>query len=435
MVKPSASASVTIDGQRLWRTLVELSRYGAGAEGTGITRLSLSEAEVEARESIVRLMKEAGLTVWVDAAGNLIGRLEAFEGGGNGADEAPHLEAYAAKRDGAVVTGSHIDTVVQAGMFDGALGVLAGIEALRTIREHAIPHARPLEVVCFTDEEGVRFGAGYFGSRAMAGGWNGEWLELRDAEGITLRAAMERAGLDPSRCAGAARTRESVHAYVELHIEQGRVLEELGAPVGTATAIYGHRWLEASLKGHADHAGTTPMALRRDAAMAAAESMLAIERIALAEGGVAAVGAMRLGPGAINVIPGESVFTVDLRHERQESLDAMAVAVQDAIVRTADSRGVSAEIRVIDGAQPVPTSPRIHALIADSCAEIGLQANPLICGAGHDAVVMSELAEIGLILVRSKDGLSHHPMEWSSPEDCEAGANVLLHTLLKLANE
>jgi len=336
---------------------------------------------------------------------------------------------------GAVATGSHIDTVIQAGIFDGALGVLGGIEALRTIKEKSIRHKRPLEVICFTDEEGVRFGAGYFGSRAMAGTWDASWLEMRDCSGISLREAMELGGLNPAGAAHASRSSASLHAYVELHIEQGRVLEDQGATVGIATAIYGHRWLEVSLQGRADHAGTTPMKLRKDPMTAAAEVIVAAEQIAAEYGGVITAGTFKIAPGAINVIPGEVVFTLDLRHEAFESLHAMELAITDVLSRAADARGLTFTIRTLDASKPVQSSPRITAAIADSCESARLPAAYLICGAGHDAVAIKALTEVGLILVRSKDGISHHPLEWSSPDDCEAGANVLLQTIIQLGND
>jgi allantoate deiminase len=411
------SGSAYINGGRLWESIQELGKIGADPNG-GVTRLSLSNEELIARQFIIRLMEEAGLAVRQDEVGNLIGRLEGERQG-----------------EGAIATGSHIDTVIHAGLFDGALGVLGGIEALRTIKEQGIKHDRPIEVICFTDEEGVRFGAGYMGSRAMAGTWKGNWLELADSAGTTLREAMEYADLNPDHAALASRSRDAVKAYVELHIEQGRVLEELGEAVGIATAIYGHSWLEVSMRGRADHAGTTPMKLRQDPLIAAAEALLAIEQIAILQGGVATAGTLKLAPGAINVIPGEVIFTVDMRHEASESLRQMELAIAAALTRSAEARGLTVSFRTIDGAQPVQSSKRIVDAITNSCESVGLTGTHMVCGAGHDAVAINELTDTGLILVRSRDGISHHPLEWSSPDDCEAGANVLLNTLILLAND
>ncbi|MFF2018449.1 Zn-dependent hydrolase [Paenibacillus sp. NPDC058177] len=407
--------SVQINSERLWTSLEALGQIGADEQG-GITRLSLTDEEMTGRQFVMSLMADAGLEVRQDEAGNLIGVL---------AGEDP---------DAAVIaTGSHIDTVIQGGRFDGALGVLAGIEVLRTIKEQGIRHARSLEIICFTDEEGVRFGAGYLGSRAMSGGWDNRWLELKDANGISLKRAMENADVNPDNAALASRTRQSIQAYVELHIEQGRVLEALGTSVGIATAIYGHCWLEVTVRGRADHAGTTPMKLRQDPLTATAAQLLAIEQIAVEHGGVATIGTLKLAPGAINVIPGEVVYSVDLRHEEAEKLLQMEIAIREALTGIAEEKGLSLSIIATDSAPPVRSSQMIMDTLAESCRINEFPEHYMVCGAGHDAVAMNELTEIGLILVRSRDGISHHPLEWSSPEDCEAGANVLLHALIKLS--
>lgn len=407
----------SIQGDRLWRSLEELGAYG-GEESGGVTRLSLSAEELEGRAYVTALMKRAGLEVRCDEAGNIIGRLA-----GSRPDAA------------AVITGSHIDTVHTAGRFDGTLGVLGGIEALRVIKEQSIAHERPLEVVCFTDEEGVRFGAGYLGSRAMAGDWRSEWLGLTDENGVTLREAMVNAGLPPESAWQAKRAEGSVHAYVELHIEQGRALEHRGEPIGIATAIYGHRWLDVRMLGQADHAGTTPMPLRRDPLLTAAEAMLAVERTALKHGGVATVGKLRVTPGSTNAIPGEARFTVDVRHEDRDCLERMTKEIEQHAIAYGNARKVDVHIRQTDAGEPVLASAMVIHAITEGCREAVVAASPIVCGAGHDAVAISAIAPIGLILVRSKDGISHHPSEWSSPEDCVAGANVLLHTLITLANE
>lgn len=406
-----------INGQRLWTSIEKLGQIGIDEKG-GVTRLSLSNEELIARQFIIRQMEDAGLDVRQDEAGNLIGRLEGEE-----------------SDVGAIAAGSHIDTVIQAGIFDGALGVLGGIEVLRTIKEQGIRHLSPLEVICFTDEEGVRFGTGYFGSRAMSGKWKESWLELTDSKGTTLKDAMENLGLNPYEAALSSRSRESIKAYVELHIEQGRVLEERDMPVGIATAIYGHHWLEVTVSGRADHAGTTPMKLRQDPLTAAAAQLLAIEQIAVEHGGVATVGTLRIAPGAINVIPGEIVFTVDIRHEVAEKIHLMERTITTELTAIAHQRGLTVSFRTIDSAQPVISSPSIVNALAESFKIIGLTESYMVCGAGHDAVAMNELADMGLIMVRSRGGISHHPLEYSSPEDCEAGVNVLLQTMLKLANE
>ncbi|WP_179087278.1 Zn-dependent hydrolase [Paenibacillus glucanolyticus] len=405
-----------VNGDRLWRTIVELGEIGGNGHG-GVTRLSLSQEELLGRSYIASLMEEAGLEVRRDEAGNVIGRLPGPK------PEAP-----------VVVTGSHIDTVREGGRFDGALGVLAGIEVLRTMKEQGLAHHRPLEVICFTDEEGVRFGTGYLGSRALVGQWNDAWLSLTDQDGVTLRQAMAGAGLSPADAAFARRRPEDVHAYVELHIEQGRVLEHLGLQVGIATAIYGHRWLSITIKGQADHGGTTPMEIRRDAMAAASEAILRIEQSAIDHGGVATVGNLQVKPGSINVIPGEVTFTVDVRHGEGHGLNRLASEIEAAVAECAGRRDVAVSITVTDADEPVQASEHIIGVIQEACKEAGYASFMMNCGAGHDAVAMHAVTDIGLILVRSKDGISHHSAEWSTPEDCVAGANVLLHTLYALSH-
>ncbi|BBI35331.1 Zn-dependent hydrolase [Cohnella abietis] len=406
-----------INRERLWHTLSELGLIGRSPTG-GINRLSLDAQDLLARSHVHALMLEAGLSVRQDEAGNLIGRLE------GDCIDAP-----------AVITGSHIDTVTEAGKFDGALGVLAGIEVLRTVKELGVKHHCPLEVICFTDEEGVRFGIGYLGSRAMAGEWSPEWLKAKDKDGISLNEAMIQADIDPSLAERAARPAGSIRAYLELHIEQGRVLEDANLPCGLATAIYGYRWLLVKFKGHADHAGTTPMALRRDALLAAAEAVIAIEKLAIRSGGTATVGTLKLSPGAVNVIPDEVIFTIDYRHSSIQALTEMGQQMETTLESLAFRRGLTVEVSETDGATPVTCSEQLTSMLTEVCGSIGIKAMPMVCGAGHDAVAIHSLTEIGLILVRSKDGISHHREEWSSLEDCSDGADILLHSMLRVAQK
>ncbi|WP_158602441.1 Zn-dependent hydrolase [Cohnella endophytica] len=407
----------TVNGERLWEELLQLGRIGLSPSG-GINRPSLGVHDLIAREYIRERMQTAGLSVRLDPAGNLVGRLEGTD------PDAP-----------VVMAGSHIDTVLEAGRFDGPLGVLGGIEALRTVKEKGLRHRCSLEVVCFTDEEGVRFGVGYIGSRAMAGDWNAEWLNARDRDGISLGEAMRQAGIRPEEVALSKRGAGSVKVYLELHIEQGRVLEDVGAVCGIASAINGYRWVRASFAGQADHAGTTPMALRRDAMAAAAEAMLQIERSAVRHGGTATVGTLKLEPGAVNVIPGEVSFTIDYRHPDALALKRFGEEIESELGVIALRRNIGLRLEEMDGEAPVACDERISMLFAESANELGIASIGMVCGAGHDAVAMRRLTDIGLILVRSRGGISHHPDEWSSPEDCAGGANVLLRTMIKLANE
>ncbi len=292
---------MTTDGERLWRRISDLGEVGE-QEGGGVTRLSLSAEERAAKDRVAMYMEEAGLSVREDAAGNLIGRREGTN------PEAP-----------VVLVGSHVDSVYNGGNFDGPLGVLAGIEVLQAMRERDVQDEHPVEVIAFTDEEGARFSFGMIGSRALAGTLTPEDLgEHEDEGGLSIAGAMEAYGLDPARIGEAARPQGSVKAYVELHIEQGRVLESEDLPAGVVTGIAGPVWLRFSLEGETGHAGATPMSLRRDALAAAAEIVVLIEAEASETGtSVGTVGQLDLEPGGINIIPGRVEFSLDLQGYRR----------------------------------------------------------------------------------------------------------------------
>jgi allantoate deiminase len=285
-----------IDGERLWCRISDLGEIGRQEEG-GVTRLSFTDEERAAKDRVASYMAEAGLSVREDAVGNLFGRREGES------QDAP-----------AVLIGSHLDSVYNGGNFDGPLGVLAGVEVLQTMDEQGIETEHPIEVVAFTDEEGARFSFGMIGSRALAGKLSSKDLEHEDANGLSIAEAMRSCGLDPGRIEEAARPVDSVKAYVELHVEQGRILENEGLPVGVVTGIAGPAWFRFIVEGETGHAGTTPMNLRRDSLAAAAEVMRVIEAEATRTGTtVGTVGQLDLEPGGINVIPGRVEFSLDLR--------------------------------------------------------------------------------------------------------------------------
>ncbi|MBA3952827.1 MAG: Zn-dependent hydrolase, partial [Rubrobacter sp.] len=285
-----------VDGGRLWKRLSELAEIGRQEEG-GVARLSFTEEERAAKDLVASYMEEAGLAVREDAAGNLFGRREGRD------PEAP-----------AVLVGSHVDSVLNGGDFDGPLGVLGGIEVLQTMDEEGVEMGRPVEVVAFTDEEGARFSLGMIGSRALTGTLLQEDLRHEDRNGVSIEQAMRNAGLDPGKVGEAARPADSLAAYLELHIEQGKVLEGEDLPVGVVTGIAGPVWLRLSFAGEAGHAGTTPMGARRDALAAAAEVVGAIEEEASDTGStVGTVGQIEAGPGGINIIAGRVDLSLDLR--------------------------------------------------------------------------------------------------------------------------
>lgn len=405
-----------IHAERLWDRLMRLSAVGRQESG-GVTRLSFTPEERAAKDLVRGFMEEAGLSVREDEAGNLIGRKE----GRN--PQAP-----------VVLVGSHLDSVFNGGNFDGPLGVLAGVEVLQTMNEQGVTTEHPIEVIAFTDEEGARFSYGMIGSRAIAGLLKREELEHRDKDGISIAEAMRASGLDPDAVGRAARPKGSVKAYVELHIEQGKVLESRGLSVGVVSGVAGPLWLKFVLEGEAGHAGATPMALRRDPLAAAAEIMLVIEREVRQTGtAVGTVGQVKVSPGGVNIIPGRVEFSLDLRDVDKAVRDR----VEQEIVRQAEAicreRGVRLGVELLQRIPPVVCSAEIQAAALAACEALGLETITLPSGAGHDCMQLTELCPVGMIFVRSRDGISHNPAEYTSKEDCADGANVLYRTVLSLA--
>jgi allantoate deiminase len=407
-----------IDADRLWFRLSELAEIGK-ADGGGVTRLSFTEEERATKDLVASYMREASLAVREDAAGNLIGRREGSAG------DTP-----------TILTGSHVDSVRNGGDFDGPLGVLGAVEALQAMDERGVETERPVEVVAFTDEEGARFSFGMIGSRATAGTLTPEHLANEDENGVLIAEAMRASGLDPGRIGEAARAPSSVYAYVELHIEQGRILESENLPVGVVTGIAGPAWLRFNLAGEASHAGTTPMNLRRDALAAAAALIGRIEREAARNGtSVGTVGQLELSPGGINIIPGQVTFSLDLRDIDEGVRNEVEARIMHEAALLCEKRGVELETKTIQRLPPVPCSALVRDAAWEACETLGFEPFGLASGAGHDGMHLAELCPIGMIFVRSKDGLSHNPAEYSSKDDCAAGAKVLYRTLLKLAGE
>lgn len=405
-----------IDAERLWSRLFALAEIGRSEDG-GITRLSFTEEERAAKDLVASYMRKAGLKVREDAAGNLAGRREGR------VRDAP-----------VVLAGSHVDSVRNGGNFDGPLGVLGALEALQTMNERGVETERPVEVIAFTDEEGARFSFGMVGSRALAGHLAPEDLDHEDADGISIARAMRASGLDPARIGDAARAQGSVHAYVELHIEQGAILESRDLRVGVVTGIAGPVWLRLTVTGEAGHAGTTPMNLRRDALAAAAQIIEITEQEAARTGtSVGTVGQLELRPGGINIIPGSVSLTLDLRDIDEDVRDGVEVRIMREARLICENRGVELDTETLQRLPPAPCSALVRNAARAACEELGFEPFELPSGAGHDGMHLTELCPIGMIFVRSKGGLSHNPAEYSSKEDCAAGANVLYRTLLELA--
>ena len=411
----SAGGSL-IDRERLWNRLAEMSAIGA-QEGGGVTRRSFTGEERAAKDLVISYMEEAKLFVYEDAIGNLFGRLE-----GSDPEGLP------------VLVGSHLDSVVNGGNFDGPLGVLAGVEVLQTMRDLRQVSRHPIEVVAFTDEEGARFGFGMLGSRALAGTLTAEDLQRTDENGVSIAEAMREYGLDPERLREAARSAGSARAYVEVHIEQGSVLENERLPVGVASGLTGSVRLQFTLHGEARHAGTTPMSLRRDALAAAAEAISLVESEAAETGTlVGTVGQLELKPGGINVIPGWVSFSLDLRDMDRERRDRVEERILRGVEGICKKRKIELRVKTLQRNDPVLCSQFVQSAARRACEKLGLRSCSLPSGAGHDGMQLAGLCPMGMILVRSQDGISHSPDEYSSKEDCADSARVLYHTALILA--
>jgi allantoate deiminase len=408
-----------IKKDRLVHRLESLGRIGATAAG-GVTRLAYTPAYREAEQLVRRWMIEAGLDVQADAVGNLIGRCEGKR-----------------KGEGCLMLASHIDSVVNGGRYDGALGVIAAIDVAQALREDGVALDRSLEVVVFMDEEGARWGDGLYGSRAMTGRLSEGVLEKIDDRGMSRAEAMVEWSLDPTAFREAARDPAEIGAYVELHIEQGAVLESENISIGVVDAIAGPLFLAVQLHGRADHAGATPMGeLRRDALIGAAEAILAAEAAAKATSSscVATVGRIEARPGAINVIPGEVMLTLDIRDIDGAVRDRAEAAIRAEIASICKRRCLTFTIDEYQRTRPVSTSPIVSDAISAACRGLGLPVFRLNSGAAHDAQMMTVMAEVGMIFVRCRDGVSHSPEEYVAPRDAFRGAQVLYHTALHLGS-
>jgi len=335
------------------------------------------------------------------------------------------------------MVGSHIDSVPDGGMFDGALGVLAGLECLRRIREEGVRLRHPLELVAFTDEEGA-FG-GFFGSYAFTGALKPEEIpNIRDSKGLRILDAMARHGMDALQAPKAHRNPQEIRAYVELHIEQGPVLESQRVPIGVVEAIVGIRRYGITFRGRADHAGTTPMKDRKNALLGAAELILKGHNLILSDGTPASrvtVGVLQLKPAVANIVPAEAYLTYELREQSAKMLRTLAEESRALAAQVASAWGLEVSMETILEIDPVPMANEVKAAIMASAEELGCTYHRLPAMAGHDAQVVGRMVKAGMIFVPSQDGRSHSPLEFTADEDVERGANVLLLTLLRLAAE
>ena len=375
-----------------------------------LTRICFSPEHRRAADLILRWMEEAGLTARMDEIGNVIGRYEA---------DAPGLPC--------LMIGSHFDTVRDAGKWDGPLGVLTSIECAAEVARRGLRLPFALEVVAFADEEGVRFSSTLLGSRAVAGTFDYGALEAVDADGLTMREAMEAFGLKPGAIRKAARKRGEILAYTELHIEQGPALEVENVPVGVVTAISGASRFIIELEGMTGHAGTVPMHLRRDALAGAAECIAAVERLCGGHPGlVGTVGQIAAEPGATNVVAGRVRFTLDIRAAEDERRKDAVSAVIDAVDEIASRRRLKARITKTHDNRTAVCAPWLRGQLGAAIAESGHRVLDLPSGAGHDGMAMIDIADIAMLFVRCRGGISHHPDEHVSAEDVEAAARVLM---------
>lgn len=410
--------SPRIDGARLLDRLDRLAAIG-GCEDGGVTRMGFSDADQEGRAHVARQAVEAGLTATVDAGGNLLMRRP----GDHRRSTRPP-----------VLVGSHLDTVANGGRLDGAYGVIAALEVLQTLHEAGAEMDHETVAVGFANEEGALFPQPFWGSMVLAGRLDALPSEPEDYAGRPLREALARAGGDLSRLKTAAWAPGSLTAYLELHVEQGPVLERLGRSIGVVESITGRVQMSVQLHGKAGHAGTTPMEGRQDPLVVAARLISAVQSLGQEEKlcRVATVGRMEVQPNSPNTIPDVVRLDIDLRDSDPVRLDAAEQTVRTALAALARSGNVRAEIESTMRSAPVHTDPGIQEAIAVSATELGHAHATLPSGAGHDAQIVADLAPVGMIFVPSIDGVSHVPSERTAPEDLVAGAEVLLRTVLKL---
>ena len=406
---PTEAGGAGVDGARLWDSVEALARVGATADG-GVDRVALTEDDRRGRELVEGWLAEVGCELRRDGIGNVFAHLP-------GATEGP-----------ALMLGSHLDSQPNGGRFDGALGVLCGVEVLRALAARGEAPALPVELAIWTDEEGARFDVSCIGSSVYAGEIPlAEALALRDADGVTVGAALDALGLRGEAAIG----EPLPAAYLELHIEQGPVLERLGMPIGIVEAIPGTRWHEIRFTGASGHAGATPYELRHDTLLPAAEVIRRLDQIGRSRPpyGRGTTCKVDVSPNAGSVLPGEVTILTDLRHTDEETVAAMEAELRDAAAEAARAAGVEVEVRSVWGQRAVPFDPAWMELLERASAECGLDSHRLPSGAGHDAGLLAALAPTGMLFVPCADGVSHHPAERVEPDDAVAGARVLLRAV------
>jgi N-carbamoyl-L-amino-acid hydrolase len=406
-----ATMSLAVNRERLTKSIQQLAEVGRLPNG-GVCRIAFSTEDLLARQLITTWMEDAGMAVRVDAAGNIIGRC---------AGKQPEVAALA--------TGSHIDTVPVGGHFDGCLGVLAGIEVVRVLHENEIRLNHALEVIVFTDEE-----RSVIGSKAMSGQIKEGADYYCRLDGTPIQPCLQKVGGNWDKIHTAQRDRADIAAFVELHVEQGGVLEYLNLPVGVVTGVVGQYRFAVDIVGRPNHAGTTPMHMRKDALVAASQIVLAVNQLATDIPGdqVATVGFLNVYPNATNTVPGKVDLRIDLRDLSEEHLQHLVSQLAARIQAIALDTGTEISMRQTLHIHPTLAASHIMGTIEQVCEELGYPYSHLPSRAGHDAQEIGRITDMGMIFVPSRNGISHSEEEYTSPEDCEKGANVLLKTFLKL---
>ena len=414
LAQPLQSNAPLINRDRLWQSLMDLAQLGATAKG-GVCRLALTDLDRQARDLFVQWCEAAGCSISVDAIGNIFARRP----GRN-----PALPP--------VMTGSHIDTQPTGGKFDGCYGVMAGLEVIRTLNDLQIETQAPIEVVVWTNEEGSRFPPCMMGSGVFAGKFDlQDTLDKRDDQGLSVGSELQRIGYAGSR----AVLGHPVGAYFEAHIEQGPVLEDQAITLGVVMGCLGQKWFDLTLTGVEAHAGPTPMHLRKDALVGAAEVVSAVNRIAHQHQPHACgtVGCLNLHPGSRNVIPGQVNMTIDLRHLHADKLQAMVDEVRAVIEDSAARHGLTFELTPTADFPPLDFHPTCVNAVREAAQALGLSHMDIVSGAGHDAIFVAELGPAGMIFVPCEGGISHNEIENAAPDDLAAGCAVLLRAMVNAA--
>ena len=409
-MESALNSKLGINQKRFLRSIEQLAHIGALPDG-GIRRIAYTEEDISAREQVKQWMREAGMTVRVDTAGNIIGRY-------------PGKIAHAP----ALATGSHIDTVPRGGHYDGSYGVLSGIEMVRVLHEQQIQLNHPLEVIVFTDEEGSMIG-----SKAISASVINDPAQYRRHDGTDIYTCLERIGGNWEKISQAQRSAEDLAAFVELHVEQGPVLETAGVSIGVVKGIVGQRRFNIAVQGEANHAGTTPMNQRQDALLAAAKLTIAINEIATSGGEqVATVGRIQAYPNTVNAVPGLVEMSLDIRDLSAQHLDHLLATLRDRAAEIATETNTQIGMQPALNVIPAAAQSHIQSAISKACENLDLRYTYLLSRASHDAQEIAKVTDMGMIFVPSEGGLSHNAEEYTSPEDCVRGANVLLQTLIAL---